>query len=280
MEEASEMRITSIRSLILLILFTGFSSMVPPARADEVTSRGHVRVGIDEKLGQTIPLDLVFKDSKGKDVTLGSLLNGKPLIIDMAYYTCPGICDAVLAGLTAALDKVTETPGKDFSVATISFDPADNPQTASQKKEEYWGLLRRPFPANDWAFLTGDSVSIHKLTDAMGFYFMRDKYQKFTHPTALIVVDKNGKIIRYIQGTTFSPVDLKMAIMEAKSGTPEQIISSILCVCFSKTPAGGPLVFNVLRVVGVGTIVFLAGFLVFLRSTKKIGQKQGREVHD
>lgn len=228
----------------------------------------HVKVGIEEKLGQNIPMDMKFKDENGNDITLRQISNGKPLIIDMAYYTCPGICDEVLASLTSTLDEVSETPGQDFNVATVSFDPADNPTIALKKKEQYWGLLRRSFPANDWRFLTGDSVNIPRLANAMGFYYMRDKYMKFTHPTALIIVDKNGKIIRYIKGSSFAPVDLKMAIMQAKAGTPEQIISSVIAVCFSRDPSGQHLVFNIMQVVGVGTLVFIAGFIIFLRSTR------------
>ncbi len=253
-----------------MLLFIGLISFVSPtpAKANEAATQ-HVKVGIDEKLGEHIPMNLVFKDENGNDITLGNISNGKPLIIDMAYYTCPGICDAVLAGLTSALDQVTETPGKDFNVATVSFDPADNPAIAMKKKEQYWGLLRRPFPANDWRFLTGDSVTIHKLTDAMGFYFIRDKYFKFTHPTALIIVDKNGKITRYMYGTSFVPMDLKMALMEAQTGRPAEIISSVLAVCFSRDPSGNNFAFDALRVVGIGTLIFIAGFIVFLRSTKK-----------
>jgi protein SCO1/2 len=251
-------------------------SLFKNAVADE-TNSNHVKVGIEEKLGQHIPLDLKFKDENGNDITLRQISNGKPLIIDMAYYTCPGICDAVLASLTGTLDEVSETPGKDFNVATVSFDPADNSAIALKKKEQYWGLLRRPFPADDWRFLTGDSANISELTDAMGFRYMRDKYLKFTHPTALIVVDKDGKIIRYIKGDSFTPVDLKMAIMEAKAGTPEQIISSVIAVCFSRDPSGHNLVFNIMQVVGIGTMVFILGFVIFLRSTKRSKRFAGQE---
>jgi len=239
--------------------------------ADEVSS--HVKVGIEEKLGQNISLNLIFRDEDGKPISLSKVADGKPLIIDMAYFTCPGICDNVLVGLSDALDNIDAVPGKDFKVATISFDPEDNPTVASAKKEQYWGLLKRPFPADDWRFLTSDSATIHKLTESMGFYFTRDKYMKFTHPTALIIVDRNGKLIRYIQGSRFAPADLKMALMEAKDGTPEQIISAVLSVCFSRDPSSNHLVFNVLQVVGVGTLVFLAGFIVFLRSTKNVVRK-------
>lgn len=270
------LRRKTIGLLFLLFVFAVPSKNV---RADEAADLGHVKVGIDKKLGKQIPLDLIFKDEEGNPISLRQAANGRPLVIDMAYYTCPGICDNVLAGLADVLDNVDAVPGKDFDVATISFDPEDDPKVATAKKEQYWGLLKRPFPANDWRFLTGDSATIHKLTDALGFYFTRDNSMKFIHPTALIIVDGNGKLIRYIQGTTFAPVDLKMAIMAAKTGTPEQIISAVLSICFGRDPASNQLVFNVLRVVGAATVAFLAGFVVFLRSTKRIG-KSNRKSRD
>lgn len=251
--------------VVLTILFNGMSvfAEVPPK---------HTEVGIDEKLGETIPLNLSFTDERGQAITLRQIADGKPLIIDMAYYTCPGICDNVLAGLADVLDRVNAEPGKDYRVATISFDPDDKPDVASAKKEQYWGLMKRSFPSSDWRFLTGDSATIHTLTNALGFYFKRDEHLKFTHPTALIVVDKEGKLIRYIQGTTFTPVDLKMALMEANAGTPEKIISSVLAVCFSHDPQSNQLVFNIMQIVGVSTLVFLAGFIIFLKSKKKVGR--------
>jgi protein SCO1/2 len=267
-----KLRLGFISRLVMLAVFSFLATnlvALPQVAKEEEKTSNHVKVGIEEKLGQNIPMDLKFKDENGDDITLRQMSNGKPLIIDMAYYTCPGICDEVLASLTSTIDEVSETPGQDFNVATVSFDPADNSEIALKKKEQYWGLLRRPFPANDWRFLTGDSANISRLTNSIGFYYMRDMYLKFTHPTALVIVDKDGKIIRYIKGSTFTPVDLKMAIMEAKAGTPEQIISSVIAVCFSRDPSGQHLVFNIMQVVGIGTLVFIAGFIVFLRSTRR-----------
>ncbi|MGC8898278.1 MAG: SCO family protein [Bacteroidota bacterium] len=236
----------------------------------------HVQVGIDEKLGKQIPLSLKFKDETSSEVSLRDVADGKPLIIDMAYFTCPGICDNVLVGLSDVLEKVDATPGRDFRVATISFDPNDTPVQALSKKEQYWGMLKRPFPSDDWKFLTGDSVTIHKLTDAMGFYFVRDRFMKFTHPTAIIIVSGDGKISRYMYGTSFLPIDLKMALMEAKEDRVASVVGKMLQMCFSYDPAGNRYVFNILRVVGVATLVFLAGFIGFLITSKRFVKSKMR----
>ncbi len=260
--------ILSVTLSVLCLTLFGWSSASAKEAAKKI-----IGSAIDEKLGDTIPMNLSFKDSDGKEVTLKQIADGKPLVIDMGYYECPDLCDIVLASVAKVLDQVAETPGKDFNVASISFNTDDTPQIAAAKKEQFWGQMTRPIPASSWRFMTGDSTNIYTLTDALGFYFRRQKDGMFVHPTALIIVDKSGKIIRYIEGTTFAPVDLKMAIMEAQAGTPEKIVSALLCVCFSHTPSGDHLVFNVLGVVGIGTVVFAGGLVVFLRSTKKFVKK-------
>ncbi len=259
---------------VLSTLALSIAVVVGSAHADEV-SPGHIEVGIEEMLGHKIPLNLVFKDSKGNVVTLQQVANGKPLIIDMAYYECPGICDVVLGGLARVITEVPQVLGRDFNVATISFNPADKPSDAMKKKGQFWGSLKDPTSSRAWRFLTGDSASIYRLTNALGFYFQRDKYGMFMHPTALIFVNSDGKIVRYIQGTTFAEADVRMALMEAKTSSPAYIITSTPKVCFSHDPSGYKLTDHILQLGGVGTLVFIAGFLVFVKSKKKLGRGQG-----
>jgi protein SCO1/2 len=238
------------------------------ASADEIGSN-HVKVGIEEKLGHYIPMNLKFRDESGNEIELSQISNGKPLIIDMAYFECPGICDVVMRGIKGVLENTSEAPGRDFNIATISFNAADNPSAAKEKKAQFWGTLGRTIPTDAWRFLTGDSASIFRLTNALGFFFVRDSYGKFTHPTGLVVVDREGKIVRYIQGATFALADVEMALREARSGSAEQIISSSPEVCFSHDPSGVSLTDNVLKAGGVGTLVLVAAFAAFLKVKRK-----------
>ncbi len=258
-----------------VVLIASFVAVYPVSTfaATSATSH-HIEVGIQQRLGQYIPMNVVFKDAAGHDVTLKQVADGKPLIIDMAYYECPGICDVVMAGVKKIVDELPQKAGRNFNVATISFNPADRPFNAMKKKKQFWGTLERRVPSSAWRFLTGDSSDIYTLTNALGFYFIRDKYGMFTHPTALIVVDSNGKIIRYILGTSFHYADLDMALNEAKGGTPEQIISTEPKTCFSHTPPGNRFAESALQYGGVGTMVLVAGFLLFVKSKKKFGRDQ------
>ncbi|HET6372605.1 MAG TPA: SCO family protein, partial [Candidatus Polarisedimenticolia bacterium] len=46
-------------------------------------------IGIDQKVGEQVPLDLILKDETGNPVRLGDLFRGKPVVLSLAYYRCP-----------------------------------------------------------------------------------------------------------------------------------------------------------------------------------------------
>ena len=77
----------------------------PPVRSESVSQKDGIlnQVGIDQKIGQQLPLDLVFKDETGRDVRLGEYFGARPVVLALAYYECPMLCTLVLNGLTSAL---------------------------------------------------------------------------------------------------------------------------------------------------------------------------------
>src|SRR5688572_27237562 len=111
-------------------------------------------------------------DEYGKPVTLRSLVT-KPTIFTLVYYRCPGICSPLLTGVASMTDKMDMVPGKDYNIVTISFSPREDYIMASEKKKNYFAGLKKPMQQDGWRFLTGDSASIAKITDAIGF-----RYQK------------------------------------------------------------------------------------------------------
>ena len=60
-----------------------------------------------------MPLDLQFKDETGKTVKLGDYFkSGRPVILNLVYYTCPMLCGEELAGEASALGVLRFTPGQ------------------------------------------------------------------------------------------------------------------------------------------------------------------------
>ena len=219
-------------------------------------------IGIDQKLGEYVPLDLTFNDEKGNAVTLRQLIH-TPTILALVYLHCPNVCSLLLQNLADVLNKLPAEPGKEFIALAVSFDETEKPSLALEKKKIYLKMIEKPFPEETWRFLTGNKENIHKLTDAVGFHFKRVG-EDFQHPVSLIILSPDGKIIRYMYGADFLPFDLKMALIEASQGRIGPAISKVLRFCFSYDPKARKLVFNTLKVTGIVTILFALSFILFL----------------
>ena len=247
-----------LASLIALVL-------IAPLRAGD---QNQPKLGIEEKLGQTIPLDAEFYDEKGQLVSLKDLVN-KPTIFTFVYFRCPGICTPLLNELARIVEKTDLVLGKDYQIISVSFNHRETPDMAAGKKESYLQSINKQVDPNGWRFLTGDSLSIHRLTSGAGFYFMPDG-NDFIHAGALIVVSPEGKITRYINGIKYLPFDVKMAVYEASTGKVGPTIANILRFCYSYNPEGHAYTLNFMRISLVVTLGFVGVFvLVFIVRPRK-----------
>lgn len=258
------------KKILLLTLLFSFVVLCS-LKAQESSSEKRSEVGVDEKLGTTIPLDLSFLDEYGKPVTLRSLVN-KPTIFTLVYYRCPGICSPLLSGVASVVDKMDLEPGKDYNIVTISFNPKEDYIMASEKKANYLNGMKKKIPAESWRFLTGDSASIAKITDAIGFRY-QPQGQDFIHGAVITAVSPKGQIARYLYGTDFLPLDLKLAITEASEGRTGPTINKLLKLCFSYDPDARKYVLDVTRVAGGGILLILVGFVLMLTLKKKKNNK-------
>ena len=219
-------------------------------------------VGLDEKLGATIPLDLQLKDEAGQPVTLRQLIT-KPTVISLNYFRCAGICTPQLAGVAEVLNRTQAVPGQDFQVLTVSFDERDEPEVAAQKRTNYLGEITRPFPPDAWRFLTGPAATTKALADAVGFKFKKVG-EDFVHAGVLVFVSPQGKITRYMYGTTYLPADFQMAAQEAARGEAQPTINKFLKFCFSYDPAGRRYVLNTTAIGAIATLLAAAVFVFVL----------------
>ena len=226
-------------------------------------------LGIVEKLGSYIPLDVTFNDEVGNKVVLRDLVK-RPTLIAFVYYKCPGICSPILTELANVTGKVDLILGEDYNIVTISMDDSEKPSDASDKKKTILGFTQNGFPLDAWNFLTGDSLNIKKVANAAGFYFKRTG-NNFIHSGGFIFVTKEGKICRYIYpdisskgGFSILPFDFKMALIETSQGKETKTMAKLVQYCFSYDPKGRTYVFNITRVVGAGMIILLAVFVLVL----------------
>ncbi len=228
---------------------------------DDRPATPKVEVGIVEKLGEYIPLDLEFINESNDTITLGQLVN-KPTVLSFVYYDCPSICGPFQAGISEVIGKVGMKLGTDYQVITISFNPRDTPEKGRTKKVNYVQQI----PAEEqssWIYLTGWEENIKKITGATG-YFFKPTGLDFAHPSALIILSPDGKITRYLFGISFLPFDLKMALIEAQQGLDRPAINKVLELCFAYDNKSRGYTLQITRIVGAFTVLIAAIILVIL----------------
>ncbi len=225
-------------------------------------------VGIEEQLGETLPMDLVLTNADGQAVRLGDYFDGEtPVVMQFAYFSCPMLCPLMLDGLTTTLQGMAWTPGDEFEVVTVSFDPRDTPEQAAREKAKYVQKLGKYGAAEGWHFLTADEATINTLTQAAGFNFKWiEAEQEFAHPTAVLFLSGEGKLSRYLFGMQPSPGDARKALVEASNGEVGSIVDQAILYCFQFDPNENSYVanaFNIMRLGGVLTMLILGGMLFF-----------------
>jgi protein SCO1/2 len=109
-------------------------------------------VGIDQKLNESVPLDLTFRDETGREVRLGDYFGEKPVVLSLVYFRCPMLCTLVGNGLVRGLRATAFDAGREFNVITVSFDPQDTPEKAAEMKRVYMNEYRRPGAEKGWHF--------------------------------------------------------------------------------------------------------------------------------
>ena len=244
----------------VLIVFVAFKAQVY-AQVDKSPE-----VGVIEHLGTTIPLDLKFVNDKFDTVTLKQLID-KPTILSFVYFDCPGLCSPLLEGVGDVIKKTKMVLGKEYQVITISFNYRDTPQKAKEKKNRF---VERYSKGNGdgWIFLTTDSATIFKITDATGFK-TKAVGLDFIHPSAIIALSPTGMITRYLYGITFMPNDFKMAIIEANKEQPRPTIQRILLLCYSYDPENKRFALDVTKITGTIIAFMILVILVALMLKKK-----------
>jgi protein SCO1 len=225
-------------------------------------------VGIDQKLNQSIPLDLVFRDEHGRQVRLGEYFGQKPVILSMVYYNCPMLCTQVLNGLESSLKLIPMDIGKQFNVVTVSIDPTERPVLAEAKQALYTGLYGRPGVANGWHFLTGDEQQIRQLANALGFRYAYDPDSKqFAHASAIMLLTPEGKISRYFYGIQFPSRDMRLGLVEASEGKIGTPVDQVLLFCYHYDPSTGKyglLISRLIQLAGAVTVLAIASLILVL----------------
>ncbi len=272
-------------TLIIFFAITVFSILsTAHAQLNQATPAILQDIGVDEKLGNTIPLDIEFTNSDGNRVILGDLIEqGKPVLLNPLYYDCPVLCSLVLDAVFKVVNEMAWSPGRDYTIISFSIDPRETYELAARSKEMYIRDLNRDGAEYGWHFLTGPEESVKKLTDAVGFrYTYHEQTGEYLHLASIMLLSPEGTITRYLYGAAFREFDLRNALFEAAEGTIGNTIDRVLFYCFTYDPSSQsyvPVAMNIMKLGGLATVIILGIFLsVFWRRERRSSQPPTYEL--
>lgn len=270
--------------LVYTVLLVTVMSASAQVYKDEVSELQGVDV--IEHLGETIPLDIPFIDDNGQEVSLQKYFNkDKPVLLMLGYFECPMLCNLVFNGIVTSTKQLDILPGVDYQMVSVSINHREDYNLASAKKTNYLTALDIESAKDGWAFLTGDSVNIKRLADAVGFQYRYDEnIKQYAHPAVIYLLSPSGKITRYLYGVEYDVKNLKLGLLEASEGKIGNTLDRIILYCYHYDPdAKGYVVFagNVMKLGGAITLTLLAGFvgLLFYRERRKKQKFVSAVVH-
>ena len=194
------------------------------------------QVGVEEKAGEVVPLDLTFLDEEGREVSLATLLDGeRPLMVAFVYHSCPMLCSLVLDGTAGAIAEAPLTLGEDYEVLAVSVDPRDTPARADSAKARYAERLAgHDLEAfHFWTVGEAHEPSVEALADAVGWRYAYDaRTGEYGHVAANVLLSPDGTVTRYLYGIEHAPRDVKLGLIEAGEGTVGSAFDRFLMTCY------------------------------------------------
>lgn len=238
-------------------------------------------VGVEEQLGDRIPLDLTFATSEGDSTTLRALMDSdKPVLLNPVYYECPMLCSMVIDAVFAGVNDLKWTPGKEYNIITFSIDPEEDHRLAASTKDSMITKFGRESAGDGWYFLTGKENSIKTLTEAIGFKYKKvDQTGQYAHSASIMFLSPDGILTRYLYGIKFDEFSLRNALYEAADGEIGSTVDQVLLYCYQYDPDSQsytPVAWRIMQLGGFATVLVLGIFLglMWLRNKNSQNDKE------
>jgi len=267
---------------VSLLRAQGYTADKPLGATAQQTPAYLAHAGIEQRLGQPLPLSATFTDETGRTGPLKSWFtsSGQPVVMAEVYYKCAMLCPQVQHGLATGLAQTTLTPGKDYQVLVFSIDPTDKPADAVGEKRTFLseaGWSNQPTAANAVHFLTGDLAGIAAITGATGFHYVMvpgpdGKMDQFAHSSVIMFATPDGRMSKYLSGIDYPARDLRLALLDASQKKISNPVDLLILYCCSYNPVVGRYSVSVIRILGIAgmiTLLIVIGMIYLLTRKPK-----------
>ena len=236
--------------------------MPAPARATDASG-----LAWQQHPGVQLDLGTPVRDEAGRSTRIGGVVGPAPVILDIGYFHCPSLCGVARSDLYGALQGSGLRPGQDYTLVSLSIDPAETPADAARARQA--DLAQAPFMhAADVHYLTAPAPSISAIAGQAGFHARYDpRFKQFVHPAGLVILTGQGVVSGYLLGVGYRAGDLRAAVLRASGGGIAEAALPVLLLCFhfdSTTGRYTLAIEKLLRLAAALTILTVGGLLLVL----------------
>ena len=154
------------------------------------------------------------------------------------------LCNLILNGQTEVLKQIPWTPGKEFEIVTISFDPSESFDLARKKKAVYLSDYGRPASrAGISSPITKGTPSVWRIWwDSSTGLTSGSRSICSTPPGSMSALTPEAKVARYLYGVRYKPMDMRFALTEAAESRSTFSVERVLLFCYHYDPTVGSYV--------------------------------------
>ena len=232
--------------------------------------------GLQEKPGNYLPDSIEILNEDSVPVLLDELII-KPTLISFVYYHCPSFCPKVMEGIAELVNYTEAVPNKDYQIITISIDHNETVRDANKAKNKYTDMIWKPVDPYFWRFFTADSITLRKLTSAVGYEF-RGSGGEFVHTTSSVIVTPKGMISQYFYGTYFNYMHFAMSVEKALNEEEVPTRLKTLKYCYNYKPAKNRSVVLITTIFGM--LLIIASVSLFIGLSYKTGKAYNESKSD
>jgi protein SCO1/2 len=229
-------------------------------------SERNPNVSIEEHIGDTLPLDIPFRNEREEPITLRECIAAKPTILLPMYYRCQINCNIIREKLVETLRKMPQySVGPDFHVICVSFDPKEHSSLAAANTQRSLDDYARPNAEGGWHSLTGTKDAVQQLMTTVGYKYEFDKtFKEYDHPAGIVIITPEGKIARYFYGLSYDgehkipggTTTLRLSLVEASEGKMGSLSDRLLLTCYSFDHSKG-YAFRIKLAIQIGGVITL-----------------------
>lgn len=136
-----------------------------------------------------------WKDENNKIFLLKNL-EGKKVVMSMAYTSCQGTCPMIVSKLKK-IEKLFNDKKIEVEVVIVSFDPGfDTPERHMSYYREKMGIKKE-----NWHFLNGTDSEAREMSMLLGIKYAKNPESGvIIHDNKIVLINAKGEIQKRIEG--------------------------------------------------------------------------------